>query len=67
MVKDAFDRWWEWVEKPASSTLTIPAHFHDAVMRLSVRELLRLHLFGVRLHILGQLYAGEQIKIARRT
>jgi hypothetical protein len=34
MAKDAFDRWWEWTEKPASSTLTIPAHFHDAVMRL---------------------------------
>jgi hypothetical protein len=34
MAKDAFDRWWEWAEKPASSTLTIPAHFHDAVMQL---------------------------------
>ena len=29
-----FDRWWEWVEKPPDSTLTIPAHFHDAVMQL---------------------------------
>jgi hypothetical protein len=27
MVKDAFDRWWEWVEKPADSTLTIPLTF----------------------------------------
>jgi hypothetical protein len=34
VAKGAFDRWWEWAEKPASSTLTIPAHFHDAVMRL---------------------------------
>jgi hypothetical protein len=34
MIKDAFDRWWEWVEKPAESALTIPAHFHDAVMQL---------------------------------
>jgi hypothetical protein len=34
MIKDAFDRWWEWVEKPPDSTLTIPAHFHDAVMQL---------------------------------
>jgi hypothetical protein len=34
MAKDAFDRWWEWAEKPASSTLTIPAHFHEAVMQL---------------------------------
>src|ERR1700726_3096719 len=34
MIKDVFDRWWEWVEKPPDSTLTIPAHFHDAVMQL---------------------------------
>jgi hypothetical protein len=34
MIKGAFDRWWEWVEKPLDSTLTIPAHFHDAVMQL---------------------------------
>ena len=26
------------VEKPASITLTIPAHFHDAVMRLSPEQ-----------------------------
>ena len=34
MAKDAFDRWWEWVEKPADSPLTIPAYLHDAVMQL---------------------------------
>jgi hypothetical protein len=34
MAKDACDRWWEWVEKPAESTLIIPAHFHEAIMRL---------------------------------
>jgi hypothetical protein len=34
MTKDAFDRWWEWVEKPPDSALTIPVHFHDAVMQL---------------------------------
>jgi hypothetical protein len=34
MIKDAFDRWWERVEKPPESALTIPAHFHDAIMRL---------------------------------
>jgi hypothetical protein len=38
MAKDAFDRWWEWVEKPPSSTLTIPAHFHGAIMRLSPEQ-----------------------------
>jgi hypothetical protein len=30
VAKDAFDRWWEWVEKPVDSPLTIPAHLHDA-------------------------------------
>ena len=35
MPKDAFDRWWEWVEKSKESPLTIPEYLHDAVMRLS--------------------------------
>jgi hypothetical protein len=34
MAKDAFDRWWEWDEKPADSPLTIPAYLNDAVMQL---------------------------------
>jgi len=34
MAKDAFDRWWEWVEKPSDSPLMIPAYLHDAVMQL---------------------------------
>jgi hypothetical protein len=34
MAKDAFDRWWEWLEKPADSQLTIPDYLHDAVMQL---------------------------------
>jgi hypothetical protein len=34
MTKDAFDRRWEWVEKPADSSLKIPAYLHDAVMQL---------------------------------
>ncbi len=38
VVKDAFDRWWEWAEKPADSTLTIPAHLHQAVMQLSPEQ-----------------------------
>jgi hypothetical protein len=38
MAKDAFDRWWEWVEKPADSTLTIPVHLHEAVMQLSPEQ-----------------------------
>lgn len=38
MMKDAFDRWWEWVEKPADSPLTIPAHLHSAVMQLSPEQ-----------------------------
>jgi hypothetical protein len=51
MIKEAFDRWWEWVEKPADSTLAIPAHFHEAITgllleqrydRASVNEAVRL-------------------------
>jgi hypothetical protein len=38
MFKDAFDRWWEWVEKPTDSTLTIPSHFHEAIMRLAPEQ-----------------------------
>ena len=38
MAKDAFDRWWEWVEKPPNSTLTIPAHYYDAVSNLSPEQ-----------------------------
>jgi len=38
MDKDAFDRWWEWAEKPADSGLTIPAAIHDAVMALPPDE-----------------------------
>jgi len=34
MVKDAFDRWWEWVEKPLDSPLTLPDFLHDAVIQL---------------------------------
>jgi hypothetical protein len=37
-AKDAFDRWWEWVEKPLDSPLTIPAHFHHALMELSPKQ-----------------------------
>jgi hypothetical protein len=36
--KDAFDRWWDWAEKPHDSTLTIPAEIHDAVMTLTPDE-----------------------------
>jgi hypothetical protein len=35
---DAFDRWWEWAEKPNDSSLTIPAEIHDAVMMLTPEE-----------------------------
>jgi hypothetical protein len=31
---DAFDRFWEWAEKPLDSPLTIPAELHRAVMEL---------------------------------
>jgi hypothetical protein len=37
-MKDAFDLWWEWVEKPVESTLTIPADIHTPVMALSPED-----------------------------
>jgi hypothetical protein len=33
-MKDAFDLWWEWVEKPLDSPLTIPASIHTPVTSL---------------------------------
>ena len=35
---DAFDRFWEWAEKPLDSPLTIPAELHRAVMELSPED-----------------------------
>jgi hypothetical protein len=35
ITKDAFDRWWQWAEKPLDSQLTIPVEIHDAVMTLT--------------------------------
>jgi hypothetical protein len=32
---DAYDRFWQWAEKPPESLLTIPAELHHAVMTLS--------------------------------
>jgi hypothetical protein len=34
-MKDAFDLWWEWAQKPLDSGLMIPAELHDAVMALT--------------------------------
>jgi hypothetical protein len=36
--KDAFDRWWEWANKPVGTYVTIPADTHNAVMELSPEE-----------------------------
>ena len=35
---DAFDRFWQWAEKPLHSPLTIPADRHRAVMELSPED-----------------------------
>jgi hypothetical protein len=32
---DAFERFWQWAEKPLDSSLTISADLHRAVMELS--------------------------------
>ena len=31
---DAFDRFWQWANKPPESPLTIPAELHRAIMEL---------------------------------
>jgi hypothetical protein len=33
-MKDAFDQFWEWADKPADSDLKIPDNLHHAVMAL---------------------------------
>ena len=33
-MKDAFDQWWEWAEKPFSDKATIPADIRAPIMDL---------------------------------
>jgi hypothetical protein len=35
---DAFDRFWQWANKPLESQLTIPAELHRALMELAPEE-----------------------------
>jgi hypothetical protein len=35
---DAFDRWWQWAQKPLDSPLTIPTEIHHAVMSLPPQD-----------------------------
>lgn len=37
-MKDAFDLWWEWAEKPLNSSLTISGDIHYPVMELSPED-----------------------------
>jgi hypothetical protein len=37
-IKDDFDLWWEWEEKPSESMLTISATIHDAVDALFAED-----------------------------
>ena len=37
-MSDAFDRFWQWANKPVDSPLTIPAELHYVVMRLSKED-----------------------------
>jgi hypothetical protein len=34
-IKDVFDLWWQWTEKPVDSMLTIPADMHNPVVALA--------------------------------
>ena len=33
-MKDAFDQWWDWANKPFSDMATISAEIHEPVMAL---------------------------------
>ncbi|WJR74936.1 hypothetical protein [Bradyrhizobium sp. NP1] len=33
-MKDAFDQWWEWANKPLDSDLTIPSDLHFVMTSL---------------------------------
>lgn len=35
---DAFDRFWQWADKPLDSLLAIPAELHRAVMELAPED-----------------------------
>ena len=35
---DAFDRFWQWANKPLESQLTIPAELYQAVMELAPED-----------------------------
>ena len=37
-MKDAFDQWREWANKPFSDMATIPAEIHQPVMALSPED-----------------------------
>jgi hypothetical protein len=37
-MKDAFDLWWEWAQKPHESFLTIDADIHRPIMELSSED-----------------------------
>jgi hypothetical protein len=37
-MKDAFDLWWQWADKPVESLLTISGDIHYPVMELSPED-----------------------------
>jgi hypothetical protein len=37
-MKDAFDLWWEWAQKPHESFLMIEAEIHHPITELSPRR-----------------------------
>jgi hypothetical protein len=37
-MKDAFDLWWQWAEKPLDSMLMIDADIHYPIMELSPED-----------------------------
>jgi hypothetical protein len=35
---DAYDRFWQWAEKPLESPLTLPVELHQVVMDLGAKD-----------------------------
>ena len=67
---DAFDRFWQWTDKPPESLLTIPAELHRAVLELTPEDRVGLiipmsHAFGLAT-LLCSLWAGAAVVLIEK-
>jgi hypothetical protein len=51
MAKDAFVRFWEWADKTAESSITVPAYLHEAVMQLQPERRFDRTAVNVRIRV----------------